>query len=136
MNPFEVPQSRASSLRSALAGVLGMILFSSLVTIGWADNSEKPSQAQADLTQLSLEELMTMEVTSVAKKPQKLSDSAAAIFVITQDDIRRSGVIGLVYLAIDKTICIRGRYPLFRPNACGKFFVAIRRKKAKWRRLD
>ena len=44
-----------------------------------------------DLTQLSLEELMNMEVTSVAKKKQKLSESAAAIFVVTQDDIRRSG---------------------------------------------
>ncbi|MDR4486655.1 MAG: hypothetical protein R3B83_03895 [Nitrospirales bacterium] len=37
-----------------------------------------------DLTQLSLEELMSIEVTSVSKKKQKLNDSAAAIFVITQ----------------------------------------------------
>ncbi len=36
-------------------------------------------------------ESFLMEVTSVSKKPQKLSDSAAAIFVITQEGIRRSG---------------------------------------------
>jgi iron complex outermembrane receptor protein len=44
-----------------------------------------------DLTRLSLEQLMDLEVTSVAKKPQKFSEAAAAIYVITQEDIRRSG---------------------------------------------
>lgn len=48
--------------------------------------------SNTDLTALSLEELMSVEVTSVSKKKQKLSDSAAAIFVITQEDIRRSGM--------------------------------------------
>lgn len=46
----------------------------------------------ADLTELSLEDLMNIEVTSAGKKLQKLSDAAAAIFVITGEDIRRSGV--------------------------------------------
>src|SRR5947207_8524056 len=45
-----------------------------------------------DLTEASLEDLMNIEVTSVSKKEQKLVTSAAAIFVITQDDIRRSGL--------------------------------------------
>ena len=48
-----------------------------------------------DLTELSLEELMSIKVTSVAKKPQRLADAAAAVFVITQDDIRRSGVTSI-----------------------------------------
>lgn len=43
------------------------------------------------IAQLTLEQLMDMEITSVSKKPEKLSESSAAIFVITQDDIRRSG---------------------------------------------
>jgi iron complex outermembrane receptor protein len=48
--------------------------------------------AQAvDLTQLSLEDLVSREVTSVAKKPQRVNETAAAVFVISQDDIRRSG---------------------------------------------
>jgi iron complex outermembrane receptor protein len=34
---------------------------------------------------------MNLQVTSVSKRAQKLADAAAAIFVITQDDIRRSG---------------------------------------------
>jgi iron complex outermembrane receptor protein len=44
-----------------------------------------------DLAQTSLEDLMNIEVTSVSKKEQKLSQVGAAVFVITQEDIRRSG---------------------------------------------
>ncbi len=39
----------------------------------------------------SLEELMDIEVTSVSKKEQTLSRAGAAVFVISQEDIRRSG---------------------------------------------
>lgn len=46
---------------------------------------------QADLTQLSLEQLTKLEVTSVSKKKQKLEDVAAAVYVITQQDIESSG---------------------------------------------
>lgn len=51
-------------------------------------NNELPD----DLTDMSLEALMNIEVTSVSKKPQKQSEAAAAIFVITNDDLRRWGV--------------------------------------------
>ena len=44
-----------------------------------------------DLTKLSLEDLLSTEVTSVAKKPQRVDEAAAAVFVIDQEDIRRSG---------------------------------------------
>ena len=42
------------------------------------------------LLSLSLEELLASEVTSVAKKPQSSTDSPAAVYVISQDDIARS----------------------------------------------
>lgn len=45
----------------------------------------------ADFTQLSLEELATINVTTVSKKAEKLSEVPAAVTVITQDEIRRSG---------------------------------------------
>ena len=45
-----------------------------------------------DVFELSLAELLSIEVTSVSKRAQRLSDAAAAVFVITADDIRRSGV--------------------------------------------
>ncbi len=45
-----------------------------------------------DLTLLSLEELMDIQVTSASRKEQPLEDSAAAAFVITREAIRRSGM--------------------------------------------
>ncbi|MEM1196871.1 MAG: TonB-dependent receptor [Pseudomonadota bacterium] len=42
------------------------------------------------LLESSLEELLVREATSVAKKRQKVRDSAAAVYVITQEDIRNS----------------------------------------------
>ncbi|MGQ0570349.1 MAG: TonB-dependent receptor plug domain-containing protein, partial [Armatimonadota bacterium] len=49
----------------------------------------------AQLKKLSLEELMDIEVTSVSKHPERLSETASAIQVITQEDIRRSGATRL-----------------------------------------
>ncbi|MDD2499573.1 MAG: TonB-dependent receptor [Geobacter sp.] len=48
-----------------------------------------------DLTELSLEALMEISVTSVSKKPQKMANAAAAAFVISQEDIRRSGATSI-----------------------------------------
>ena len=41
---------------------------------------------------MDLAQLMNITVTSVAKKEQQLKDAPAAVYVITQEDIRRSGV--------------------------------------------
>jgi iron complex outermembrane recepter protein len=48
-----------------------------------------------DVTAMSMEDLMNMQVTSVSKRSQKVADAAAAIFVITQEDIRRSGATSI-----------------------------------------
>ena len=54
------------------------------------------AMAQADdFIELSLEDLITLEVTSVAKKPQKPEETPAALTVITAEDIRRSGAVSL-----------------------------------------
>ncbi len=54
-----------------------------------------PPVSAGDLAELSLEALMDLEVTSVSKKASKLSDSPAAIYVITNEDIRRSGATSI-----------------------------------------
>ena len=64
-----------------------------------------------DLTNLSIDDLFQLQVTSVGKKAQELSSAPAAVFVLTSDDIRRSGatsipealqwVPGLTVLSID-----------------------------------
>lgn len=44
-----------------------------------------------DLSRLSIEELANIEISSVSKRPEPLSAAAAAVYVITSEDIRRSG---------------------------------------------
>jgi iron complex outermembrane receptor protein len=58
-------------------------------------NAGPPPAPQTDLTQLSLEDLMNVRVTSVSKREQKLSTAGAAIYVINQEDIRRSGATSI-----------------------------------------
>jgi iron complex outermembrane recepter protein len=50
-----------------------------------------PNAIASDLTEMSLEELMKVKVTTVSRKEQNVSDAAAAVHVITGDEIRRSG---------------------------------------------
>jgi len=56
------------------------------------------AQAQgrdAEAADLSLEELLRSEVVTVSRKPQSLQSTAAAAFVITREDIERSGAISV-----------------------------------------
>ena len=48
-----------------------------------------------DYFEMSLEELSNVEITSVSKRSEKTSQVAAAVHVITQDDILRSGVTSI-----------------------------------------
>ncbi len=45
-----------------------------------------------DLFDLSIEELVNLEVTSVSRKAESLADTASAVYVITRDDIERHGI--------------------------------------------
>lgn len=51
--------------------------------------------AQSDLGALSIEELMSVEVTSAADTEEEVQNQAAAIFIISAEDIRRSGVVSI-----------------------------------------
>lgn len=75
---------------------MGYFIFALLMTIGLADmgNAEKPDNG-IDLTALSLEELMNIEVTLVSRKAEKLSDAAAAVYVITNEDVAHMGATSL-----------------------------------------
>jgi len=57
--------------------------------------STLPASAQGDLKRLSIEELSQIDVTSTARRAQPIGTTAAAISVITGDDIRRAGVTTL-----------------------------------------
>lgn len=68
------------------AGGILLLIFLAMPLV--AADSPKKDRVLADL---SLEDLMNETVTSVSKKEQRLSDAAAAISVLTNDDLRRSG---------------------------------------------
>ena len=53
------------------------------------------SSGARELGDLSIEELMNESVTSVSRREQKSSQVAAALFVISQEDIRRSGALNI-----------------------------------------
>jgi iron complex outermembrane receptor protein len=76
--------------------VAGRIL--SLILLGFflaASASAQGPQQVPDISRLSIEDLMNLEVTSVSKRTQRVADAAAAVFVITQEDIRRSGAASI-----------------------------------------
>ena len=79
-NPF-----REGSLRLAKRITVALTLLAMSTTI----LAQKPG---SDLTDKSIEFLMDIEVTSVSKKEEKLFQTAAAVYVITQEEIRRSGL--------------------------------------------
>src|SRR4051812_9877944 len=68
------------------------LIFILILTQGKSQTIDSLPQVDA-LKKLSLEELMNVEieVTSVSKRPEKLTEAASAIQVITQEDIRSSG---------------------------------------------
>lgn len=45
-----------------------------------------------DLGRSTLEDLMKIQITSASRKEQRADETPAAVFVLTQDDIRRSGM--------------------------------------------
>lgn len=53
------------------------------------------AQGPEKLSTMSVEDLLNIEVTSVSKTEQKLSQTASAIYVITQEDIQRSGATNI-----------------------------------------
>ncbi|HJT90013.1 MAG TPA: TonB-dependent receptor plug domain-containing protein, partial [Bryobacteraceae bacterium] len=51
--------------------------------------------SQPNLADATLEQLLQTPVTSVSKKEQTLGNTAAAVFVIHPEDIRRSGAVNI-----------------------------------------
>ena len=98
------PRASAEELRNAMKGrtsgrrstrrigfakrLLAIAVVAAFVT---ANARADSGQDVPDVTAMSVEDLMNMQVTSVSKRAQKVGDAPAAVFVITQEDIQRSG---------------------------------------------
>ena len=83
-------RNRARTIRTDLRRGCFVLALAALAAIpAW------PQNPPPDLANESLEDLMNIKVTSVSKQEQKVSRTAAAIFVITSEDIRRSGATNI-----------------------------------------
>lgn len=79
--------------RLLISATLACALNNFAAAEGLALSGKKSADNQ--LLDLSIEELMNIQVTSASRRSQKLSEVPSAIFVITQDDIRRSGATSI-----------------------------------------
>src|SRR5579863_6079696 len=101
--PGQSPACRASITQrtplmppTAIAFIaLCLLLVTSAAVACRADDEAKDQSGNVSLKQLSLEQLGDVEVTTVSKDPQQVMKTPAAIFVITQEDIRRSGATSI-----------------------------------------
>lgn len=88
-------RSRPSATRrapGALAAVVFLLLLSPAAAAGGGSaEAGEAIEGEDDLGQLSLEQLLNLEVTIASKSKQKLSEVPAAVYVLTGDEIRRSG---------------------------------------------
>lgn len=81
------PRLAHDCIDAAAAVLVGLFLLSNASALPAQEVGSSPEV----LKKLSVEELMNIEVTSVSRRPEKLSVAASAIQVITGEDIRRSG---------------------------------------------
>jgi iron complex outermembrane receptor protein len=77
------------------ARLLPLVPCLALVLVAAHAHAETLGADPRDLGDLSLEELANIQVTSVSRRPESLSNAASSIFVITGADIRRAGVTTL-----------------------------------------
>ena len=70
-------------------------LIAAIMMIGISPISAQAPNPTPDLSTASLEELMNIEVTTASKKEEKLFQTAAAVYVITYEEIRHSGLTNI-----------------------------------------
>ena len=75
--------------------LLSLDAVSGLATAQSAADSNREISAVQDLKRLSIEELAELDVTSVSRRVERLAQTAAAVSVVRQEDIRRTGVATL-----------------------------------------
>src|SRR5712692_2440555 len=83
---------RSSIRRIAAANTLALLLWLTVTgQMTRAQATQNDQNPPDNLKQLSLEQLGKIEVTTASKEPVQATRTPAAIYVITQEDIRRSG---------------------------------------------
>ncbi|MCP4690726.1 MAG: Plug domain-containing protein, partial [Desulfobacterales bacterium] len=91
--PVDEPPPRLK--RDGWNGTAVLVILVLVSALCHAEAPGDPDETVEYLKSLSLEDLADLQVTSVSKKAEKLVDAPAAVFVITNEDIRRSGATSI-----------------------------------------
>jgi iron complex outermembrane receptor protein len=96
MDPRNAVAAHARRRRTASCAALAAALAATLTPLAAAQSLQlATAQSLQQLGSLSIEELAAVEITSVSKRAEPLASAASAVYVISADDIRRSGVTSL-----------------------------------------
>ena len=91
---MHVDRSTSEPLRLAYGLALALVLFlSGPREAGAQEEPESPDPTS--LKKLSLEELFNLEVTSVSSKAERQSEAAAAVQIVTGEDIQKMGALSI-----------------------------------------
>ena len=92
---FTFSAEKSFHRKALVSTVISLILLIGIAVESRGDSTQKDQRTAGRLTQVTLEELGQIEVTTASKEPVKTSRTPAAIYVITQQDIQRSGATAI-----------------------------------------
>lgn len=81
------------AVKVLLEATCRLLIVTAFITPAWAESGGP--NPDGSLKQMSLEQLANVEVTTASKEPEQIWQTPAAVYVLTQDDIRRSGATSI-----------------------------------------
>lgn len=138
-NVMELTEILGKIVKRNILPILMLLMSFGCITSSRAQEVDSVKTSQ-ELKKLSVEALMNIVVTSVSKSPEKLSEVASAIQVVTSDEIRRSGSLrlpGMIRLATNMQVTTSGAhdiritsrgfsgYPVANSSLANKLLVMI-----------
>lgn len=73
-----------------------LLLWALIILLSWMPAAHGEEESESDsMLDMSIEELLNVEITSVSKRVEKRSEAAAAVYVLTSEDIRRSSATNI-----------------------------------------
>src|SRR5258705_4340729 len=90
--PDRWPVIRHKAIRLSGLALFRTILFSWICCLIHATNQVAPPDSENPVKQLTLQQLGEVEITTASREPEQVWRTPAAVYVLTREDILRSGV--------------------------------------------
>lgn len=112
---MEMTMNHSSAFSPTRTICTAMLSLLALCPASWADSASPATTPETDLTEMSMEQLMSMEVAEVfsaSRFKQSVTEAPASVTIITSDDIQRFGYRTLA----DALRSVRGFYVSYDRN--------------------